>query len=72
MHKDALVTGPSGQVVYIAVDQKASSRAVKTGMAYKGFVSVDGDLKAGDLAIVRGNERLMDGRDIQVIRKQER
>ena len=72
VHKDALVTGPSGQVIYIAVDQKASSRAVKTGLAYKGFVSVEGDLKAGDLAIVRGNERLMEGRDIQVIRKQER
>jgi len=72
VHKDALVTGPAGQVVYIAVDQKASSRPVKTGLAYKGFVSVEGDLKAGDLAIVRGNERLMEGRDIQIIRKQER
>ena len=72
VHKDALVTSPFGQVVYIAAEQKASSRQVKTGLAYKGFVSVEGDLKAGDLAIVRGNERLMDGRDIQVIRKQER
>ena len=72
VHKDALVTGPSGQVIYLAVDQKASSRAVKTGLAYKGFVSVEGDFKVGDLAIVRGNERLMEGRDIQVIRKQER
>ena len=72
VHKDALVTQPQGKLVYLALDEKAAARPVKTGLAYKGYVAVEGNLKAGDLVIVRGNERLMDGRSIQVVRKQER
>ena len=72
VHKDALVTQPQGKLVYLALEEKAVARPVKTGLAHKGYVAVEGDLEAGDLVIVRGNERLMDGRSIQVVRKQER
>ncbi len=71
VHKDALVSGPMGQVVYLARDGKAISRPVQTGLAHQGFVAVSGDLQAGDLAVVRGNERLRDGQDIRIIRKHQ-
>ena len=69
--KDALVNTPGGMVVYLAVDDKAVSRPVKPGLAYSGYVAVDGDLQPGDLAIVRGNERLRDGQSVRIIRKQQ-
>jgi membrane fusion protein (multidrug efflux system) len=60
-----------GQVVYLARDGKAISRPVQTGLAHQGFVAVSGDLQAGDLAVVRGNERLRDGQAIRIIRKHQ-
>ena len=70
VHKDALVSGPQGQVVYLARDGKALSRPVETGLAHQGYVAVRGDLAPGDLAVVRGNERLRDGQAVRVIRRQ--
>ena len=70
VHKDALVSGPQGQVVYLARDGKAHSRAVETGLAHQGYVAVTGELAPGDLAVVRGNERLRDGQAVRVIRRQ--
>ena len=70
VHKDALVSGPQGQVVYLARDGKALSRPVETGLAHQGYVAVTGDLAPGDLAVVRGNERLMDGQAVRIIRRQ--
>ena len=69
VHKDALVSGPQGQVVYLARDGKAVSHPVQTGLAHKGYVAVTGDLAPGDLAVVRGNERLMDGQAVRIIRR---
>ena len=71
VHKDAVVNSPMGQVVYLAIDDKAVSRPLQTGQAHNGYVAVEGDVQPGDLAIVRGNERLRDSQPIQVIRKQQ-
>ena len=71
VHKDALVSGPMGQIVYLAIDGKAISRPVQTGLAHQGFVAVDGEIAPGDLAVVRGNERLMDGQAVRIIRKHQ-
>ena len=70
VHKDALVSGPQGQVVYLARDGKAVQHPVETGLAHKGYVAVTGDLAPGDLAVVRGNERLRDGQAVRIIRRQ--
>ena len=67
--KDAVVNSAFGQMVYLAQDDKAVGRPVKAGQAHQGYIAVEGELKAGDLAIVRGNERLRDGQDIRIIRK---
>ena len=70
VHKDALVSGPQGQVVYLARDGKALSRPVETGLAHQGYVAVTGELAPGDLTVVRGNERLRDGQAVRIIRRQ--
>ncbi len=71
VHKDALVRSAAGEVVFVAVEGKAVSRPVRSGLAYNGFVAVEGELQAGDLAVVRGNERLRDGQDVRVLRKHQ-
>ena len=70
VHKDALVSGPEGQVVYLARDGKALSRPVEAGLAHQGYVAVTGELAPGDLTVVRGNERLRDGQAVRIIRRQ--
>ena len=70
VHKDALVSGPRGQVVYVARDGQAHGRPVEAGLAHQGYVAVTGELAAGDLAVVRGNERLRDGQAVRIIRRQ--
>ena len=70
VHKDALVSGPEGQVVYLVRDGKALSRPVETGLAHQGYVAVTGELAPGDLTVVRGNERLRDGQAVRIIRRQ--
>ena len=71
IHKDALVRSPDGEIVFLAVEGKAVSTPVRSGLAYSGFVTVEGNLKAGDLTVVRGNERLRNGQDIRILRKHQ-
>lgn len=69
VHKDAIVNSVRGTYLFVAEDDTASQRMVETGLAYQGFVAIKGELEAGELAIVRGNERLQDGQAIRVVRK---
>ena len=69
VHKDAVVTGAFGQSIFVVSDDKAVSRPLKTGLAYQEYIAVEGELQPGELAIVRGNERLRDGQAVRVIRK---
>jgi RND family efflux transporter MFP subunit len=69
VHKDAVVTSAFGQSVFIASEDKAVSRPLKTGLSYQEYIAVEGELQPGELIIVRGNERLRDGQAIRVIRK---
>lgn len=71
VHKDALVRNADGEMVFLAVEGKAVSTPVQRGLAHSGFVAVEGKLKAGDLAIVRGNERLRDGQAVRILRKHQ-
>lgn len=69
VHKDAIVNASTGQTVFVAAEGKALPRKVVAGLAYNGYVAVTGDLKPGDLAIVRGNERLRPEQAVKVIRQ---
>jgi RND family efflux transporter MFP subunit len=70
--KDALVLQAGKSVVFV-VDanangggSKVSSLPVKPGSAHEDLVEVEGNLKPGQLVVVRGNERLADGQTVQI------
>lgn len=70
VHKDAIITGATGSHLFVVREDAAVMLPVTTGLATQGDVAVHGDgLQAGDLAIVRGNERLRDGQAVRVLRK---
>ncbi len=69
VHKDAVVTSVRGTYLFVAREGTARQKPVKMGLAHQGFVSVEGDIQAGELVIVRGNERLQDGQAVRVVRK---
>lgn len=64
--KDGIVRRGGMEFIYLAVDGKAAEVPVKTGIAHKNLIQLLGDVKPGIDVIVRGNERLRNGQDIQV------
>ena len=70
--KDALVLNGSRRYVFLVragssqTGHTVRSVPVTLGVADAGLVQVDGDLNAGDLVVVRGNERLKDGQDVSI------
>ncbi|MEK6765712.1 MAG: efflux RND transporter periplasmic adaptor subunit [Planctomycetota bacterium] len=64
--KDGIVRRGGMEFIYLAVDGKVAEVPVKTGVAHKNLIQIIGDVKPGIDVIVRGNERLRNGQDIQV------
>jgi multidrug efflux pump subunit AcrA (membrane-fusion protein) len=62
--KDALVQARGGWTVFVAADNKAEPRTVELGVPLGDRYEVLSGLTAGDLVVVRGNERLRPGQDI--------
>ena len=65
--KDALVLSGTGKSVYVINDQTAHLVSVKTGPAHGSLIEIEGNLKAGQRVVVRGNERLMPGQRVKVV-----
>ncbi|MEO0990173.1 MAG: efflux RND transporter periplasmic adaptor subunit, partial [Pseudomonadota bacterium] len=64
--KDALVQGRGGGwMVFLNLEGKATPRPVEIGAALEGGFEVLSGLQPGDEVVVRGNERLRPGQDIQ-------
>lgn len=63
--KDALVQSRGGWIVYVAVDGKAQPHPVEIGSAFADRFEVLSGLESGMIVVVRGNERLRPGQDIQ-------
>ncbi len=63
--KDALVQQAGGWIVFTDADGKAMPRPVEIGTAIEDRFEVISGLKPGDLAVVRGNERLRPGQAIE-------
>ncbi|MGH1352587.1 MAG: efflux RND transporter periplasmic adaptor subunit [Methyloligellaceae bacterium] len=59
--KDAILKRGGADIVYIVQKGKAMPRPVTLGEGTEGRVEVLSGLKAGDLVVVRGNERLFPG-----------
>ncbi len=64
VHKDAVNRRPGGAIVFIAKDGKAVLRPVELGGPVNNRLVVISGLKAGELAVIRGNERLRPGQDL--------
>ncbi len=71
--KDALVLNGSRRDVFIVepaaeADSSPTVRSVSVvlGVSDAGLIQVDGALKAGDVVVVRGNERLKNGQEVSV------
>ncbi len=79
--KDALVLNGSDRSVFLvepasggtgSENQTGTVREVSVdlGVAWGGLIQVRGNLKAGDLVVVTGNERLVPGSSVQIVRMQ--
>jgi len=73
--KDALVLNGSRRYVFVIDDEEVEQPTVQLvpvtlGIADAGLIQVEGDLMAGQLVVVRGNERLKDGQSV-VFRRAE-
>lgn len=70
VQKDAVIPSPQGALVYVAVERDgtlvAEARRVVLGAAVGDRFEVVDGLQEGDLAIVRGNERLQPGQTLQL------
>jgi len=67
--KDAIVLGGPAPVVYVAdaAGPKQTVRPVPVmlGVFHEALVQVSGDLKAGQLVVIEGNERLRPGQEVR-------
>ena len=67
VHKDAIITKQNKTIVYVVQDGKVMPRVVKTGDAVGSRLEVINGLIAGELVVVRGNERLRPGELVKPI-----
>ena len=66
--RDALVLRRDGAYVFrVGPEQRAQRVPVMPGVGDGELIEVDGALAAGDVIVVRGAERLMEGQPVQVI-----
>jgi RND family efflux transporter MFP subunit len=66
VHKDAVVRQGDQATVFVAEDGKAAVKPVQLGVEVGPRFEVVGGLAPGDLAIVRGNERLRPGQALTI------
>ncbi|MBF0250406.1 MAG: efflux RND transporter periplasmic adaptor subunit [Alphaproteobacteria bacterium] len=69
VHKDALVNKDGRRVVFVLADGKAEMRPVKLGDAVGTRFVVLSGVEPGEQVVVRGNERLRPGQDIEPMGK---
>jgi multidrug efflux pump subunit AcrA (membrane-fusion protein) len=64
--KDAIVAFGDVNQVFAIVDGRAKPVVVKVTGFYGSNVAVAGDLNAGDVVVIRGNERLRPGQEVVI------
>jgi membrane fusion protein (multidrug efflux system) len=63
----ALLEDPSGSIVYMVRDGKASRQRVRRGGTFQGRVEILEGLAAGDSVIVNGNNIVRDGGQVRIV-----
>ncbi|MEO1608756.1 MAG: efflux RND transporter periplasmic adaptor subunit [Pseudomonadota bacterium] len=66
--KDALLQTGGNWSVYVVEDGKAMPRQVELGQAVSERIEVLSGLKGGEMVVVRGNERLRPGQDVEPLK----
>lgn len=66
VHKDAVIPRETQDVVFVVEDGVARVRPVRLGQAVADRLRVVEGLEAGDLTVVRGNERLRPGDKVRI------
>lgn len=66
LHKDALVSSRGVPSVYVVEEGRAQVRPVRIGEGVGGRFEVLSGLKQGEMVVIRGNERLKDGRRVRI------
>ena len=69
VNKDAVVTSGNRHHVFIVNDDKAHLIPVKKGKAYGNQVAIQGEVTAGQRAVIEGNERLRPGQPVKILGK---
>lgn len=65
--EEAIVAEGADALVFAVVNGKASRRKVTVGLRRPGTVELTDGVKAGDLVVTRGLERLRDGKRVQIV-----
>ena len=66
VHKDAIIRRGDKTLVYVVVDEMAEARTIELGEAVGGRFEALSGLTAGELVVVRGNERLQAGDRVRI------
>jgi RND family efflux transporter MFP subunit len=66
VHKDAIVKRKGRNIVFKVVDEKAHKQEVTTGRAVGNRFEVLNGLSAKEMVVIRGNERLKDGKQVTI------
>lgn len=64
--RDALVLRGSGIHVFVIREDVAHQVSVTTGLAEGDWIAVNGAIQAGDVVVIRGNERLRDQQSVTI------
>lgn len=65
--KDALIRKGREIFLFVVKDAKAVKKSVSVGRGKGRFIEVNGALTVGDAVVIRGNERLREGRAVHVV-----
>ena len=66
VHKDAVISGPSGRIVFVVEDGLAQPRPIEIGASIGNRFEVVAGLEPGELVVIRGNESLIPGSPVQI------
>ncbi|MEK7828297.1 MAG: efflux RND transporter periplasmic adaptor subunit, partial [Deltaproteobacteria bacterium] len=65
--KDALVIRGDRNFVYIVNGDTVREEEVTLGNSVKGMVEIKGNVKTGERIVIRGNERLRPGQQVEIL-----
>jgi len=69
--EESIMPTVEGYKIYLIQDGKAHGVTVEIVSRIKGFVYITGPVKAGDVVVMTGQEKLRDGAEVEILAKDE-